>query len=135
MRMCDDVITVFNVRADDDKGYDVYIPTVIRGVSWYCEVASTVDDSGLRAANKYTIRIPADADLSGKMYVEPSAYAGGDPDQVFTLSQGDLVIHAEETESLTPSELKAKYGTIVTILGVTDSTRRPHARHWKVVGK
>ena len=33
-----------------------------------------------------------------------------------------------------PAQLQEKYGELVTILGVTDSSRRPHAKHWKVVG-
>lgn len=134
MKLCDETITVFNARVDDDKGYDVYIPTVIRGVSWFCEIASTVDSSGLKAANKFTIRIPIDADFSDKAYVPPAAYAGGDPNSVFTLKQGDIIVHGEETEITTPAKLAEKYGEIVTILGVTDSRRRPNAKHWKVVG-
>lgn len=134
MKQCDETITVFNARVDDDKGYDTYIPTVIRGVSWFCEIASTVDSSGLKAANKFIIRVPVDADFSDKAYVPPAAYAGGDPKSVFTLKQGDIIVHGEETEANSPAKLQEKYGEIVTILGVTDSSRRPNAKHWKVVG-
>lgn len=135
MKECNEVITVFNAGLDETTGYDVYTPTVIRGVSWYCEIASAVDSSGLKAADRFIIRIPVDADFSGKAYVKPVAYAGGDPNSVFTLGQGDVIVHAEETASMTPAQLQEKYGEIVTILGVTDSTKRPHAKHWKVVGK
>lgn len=134
MKECNETITVFNARIDDDRGYDTYIPTIIRGVSWFCEIASTVDSSGLKAANKFTIRIPVDADFSGKAYAAPAAYAGGDPNSVFTLNQGDIIVHGEETAANTPAKLKEKYGEIVTILGVTDSSKRPNAKHWKVVG-
>lgn len=79
MKECNETITVFNTRLDDDKGYDLYVPTIIRGVSWFCEIASNVDSSGLKAANKFIIRIPVDADFSDKAYVPPAAYAGGDP--------------------------------------------------------
>ena len=134
MKECNETITVFNTRLDDEKGYDAYIPTIIRGVSWFCEIASNVDSSGLKAANKFIIRIPVDADFSDKAYVPPAAYAGGDPNTVFTLKQGDVIVHGEETEPLLPAQLQEKYGELVTILGVTDSSRRPHAKHWKVVG-
>ena len=134
MIQCDETITVFNARLDDETGYDIYTPTVIHGVSWFCEIASTVDASGLKAANKFTIRIPVDADFSGKTYASPAAYAGGDPNNIFTLSQGDIIVHGAETQASTPAELKEKYGEIVTILGVTDSSQRPNAKHWKVVG-
>ena len=134
MKECNETITVFNARMDDDKGYDIYVPTVIHGVSWFCEIASTVDQSGLKAANKFIIRVPVDADFSGKSYVPPAAYAGGDPNNIFTLRQGDIIVHGEETEINIPARLKEKYGETVTILGVTDSSRRPNAKHWKVVG-
>ena len=134
MKECNETITVFNARLDDDRGYDAYIPTIIRGVSWFCEIASNVDSSGLKAANKFIIRIPVDADFSDKAYVPPAAYAGGDPNTVFTLKQGDVIVHGEETEPMQPAALQEKYGEIVTILGVTDSSRRPNAKHWKVVG-
>ena len=51
MKECNETITVFNTRLDDDKGYDLYVPTIIRGVSWFCEIASNVDSSGLKAAD------------------------------------------------------------------------------------
>lgn len=135
MKLCEDTITVFNTRLDNATGYDEYIPTVIQGVSWFCEIASTVDASGLKAANRFTIRIPVDADFSGKSYVEPVAYQGSDPSAVFTLKQGDVIVHGAETERMLPSQLLEKYGEIVTILGVTDDRRAPNAKQWKVVGK
>lgn len=134
MKECHETITVFNARLDDDNGYDIYVPTVISGVSWYCEIASSVDHSGLKAANKFTLRIPVDADFSGKSYVSPADYARSDPESCFTLNQGDIIVHGEEREALSPAELKEKYGEVVKILGVTDSCRRPNAQHWKVVG-
>lgn len=134
MKECNETITVFNAKLDDGDGYDVYYPTIITGVSWYCEIASAVDSAGLKAANKFTIRIPVDADFSGKAYVPPVAYAGGDPNTVFTLRQGDIIVHGAETDPATPAQLMQRYGEIVTILGVTDSTKRPNAQHWKVVG-
>lgn len=133
MKQCNETITVFNA-CQDDNGYDVYNPTVIRGVSWFCEIASNVDASGLKAANKFTIRIPVDADFSGKSYVSPVSYAASKAASEFTLNQGDIIVHGEETEKSTPAALQDKYGEIVTILGVTDSTKRPNAKHWKVVG-
>lgn len=135
MKLCTETITVFNAALDPETGYDVYLPTVIRGVSWYCDIASTVTDAGLKAANRFTIRIPDGADFSGKAYVHPAAYASAaDRQRLFTLAQGSLIVHAAETEILTPAQLQAKYGEVVTVLGVTDNRRAPRAKHWKVVG-
>ena len=35
MRLCDDVITLFNARTDPESGGKAYVATVIRGVRWY----------------------------------------------------------------------------------------------------
>ncbi len=133
MRLCKDTITVLNAGMDKN-GYDSYNPTIVHGVSWFCEIASDVDASGLKAANKFIIRIPLEADFSGKVYVSPVDYKGGDPKTIFTLKQGDIIIHGEEPELMDLEKLREKYGEIVTVLGVTDNTKRPRARHWKVIG-
>ena len=135
MKLCNETVTVFNKRLDIQNGWDVYVPTVIKGVSWYCEIASNVDNTGLHAANRYTLRIPIDADFGGKAYLDPIAYAkemivSG----VFTLRNGDIVARAAITdESLTPAQLHDMY-ECMTILGVTDNRRAPNAPHFKVVG-
>lgn len=135
MKLCNETITVFNKRLDEDTGFDAYVPTVIRGVSWFCEIASSVDTSGLKAANKFTIRIPADADFSDKSYVDSVVYASSDTEKAFTLGNGDIIVKGSVTEyGLKPADLQARFGEIVTILGVTDNHRAGNAPHWKVVG-
>lgn len=135
MRLCNETITVFNAMLDEDSSMDVYFPTVIVGVSWHCETASTVDSSGLKAANKFTIRIPEGADCGGKTYADPAAYAGGDPKTTFTLKSGDIIVKgAVAQDGLRPADLKRICGEVVTVLGVTDNRRGQFARHWKVVG-
>ena len=62
MNLCNETITVFNAKLNPETGNDDYNGTVIDGVSWFCEIVSTVDQ-GLKAANKFTIRIPEDADF------------------------------------------------------------------------
>ncbi|MCC8043915.1 MAG: hypothetical protein LIP12_00245 [Clostridiales bacterium] len=133
MYLCNETITVFNASYDADTGYDVYTGTVVTGASWHCGIESTVDTSGLKAANKFTIRIPEGADFSGKAYADPVAYAGGDPASLFTLQNGDIIVKGEVTEtSSKPADLLKNYESF-TILGVTDN-RRAKAPHWKVVG-
>ncbi len=132
MKLCNDTITVFNSRLDDENGYSIYTPTVIRGVSWYSHVESTVTSDGLKAANKITIRIPIDADFGGKAYVPPVNYTGGKGE--FTFRNGDYIIKGSEAEPLTPAQARERYGEIATILGVTDNRRAPRAKHWRVVG-
>lgn len=134
MRLSEDTITIFNEHIDDYLGYSSYIPTVISGVSWYSHVDSVVTDAGLKAANKFTIRIPVDADFGGKEYADPVSYTSADPASAFTLRSGDFIIKGAETEPMKPDAAREKYGEIVTILGVTDNRRARREKHWKVVG-
>lgn len=135
MKLCTDTITVVNKAWDDDKGYDVYVGTVIRGVSWHCQTAANVDDKGLHAANTFTIRIPVDADFGGKEYVDPLTYKESDPAKTFTLANGDTIVHgAVDTLITRPADLQEQYAEVVTVLGVTDNRRAPRGKHWKITG-
>ena len=121
MKLCNDVITVFTARVDPELGDDVWAPTVIKDVSWYATDASTVDASkgGLVAANKVTVRIPANVFPEG-----------------LELKNGDVIVKAEITGSdWTPAKLKKAYGgDFMTVLAVTDNRRAPRAPHVRVVG-
>ena len=134
MNLCNETITVFNAKYDPQADKDAYNGTVINNVSWFCEIVSTVDN-GLKAANKFTIRIPEDADFGGKTYVSPLDYAdASDVSSLFTLKNGDIVVRGSVTGSdLRPADLHKSYEAF-TILGVTDNRRAPKAPHWKVVG-
>lgn len=134
MKEANKTVTVFNAKMDPESGFDVYHPTIIKGVSVFLQVASEVTLSGLNAANKITVRVPINANFSGKAYVKPVEYPQADPAEVFTFKQGDVMVEAEETEPMDPVQLKAKYGEVITILGVTDNRSRPREPHWKVVG-
>lgn len=136
MRLCNETITVFNARYDAGNDCDIYVPTVISGVSWYDEIASNVDSSGLKAADKYIIRIPKNADFGGKTYVDPIAYARADPNAVFTLKSGDIIVKgAVSVADPRPATLQKAFPEVATVLAVTDDRRAPRAPHWKVVGK
>lgn len=134
MRLCNETITVFNAKLDTTLDKDVYNGSVIEGVSWFCEIVSAVDE-GLKAANKFTIRIPEDADFGEKSYVSPQEYAAANNvSGLFTLANGDIIVKGAVTESgLKPKDLHERYEAF-TILGVTDNRRAPKAPHWKVVG-
>lgn len=136
MQLCKDTITVFNAKLDQALGEDRYYPTIISGVSWFLNVLTAVDGSGLKAANQLTLRVPTDADFSGKTYLPPEAFAvTDDPESAFTLKAGDIVVRAAVSEALRPNEIKEQGYEMATILGVTDNRRAPNAPHWKVIGK
>ena len=134
MKLCDETITVFNSRLNTTTDNDDYIGTVITGVSWFCEIVSTVDE-GLKAANKFTIRIPTSADFGGKAYASPLDYAAAeDVSGLFTLKNGDIIVRGAVTATgLRPAALHKNYEAF-TVLGVTDDRRARHEPHWKVVG-
>lgn len=134
MNLCDDIITVFNAKLNPTTGNDDYNATVITGVSWYCSDV-TVVDSGLKAANKFTVRIPQTANFSGKKYVSPQEYANAaNASKLFTLQNGDVIVHGAVTgATLRPAALHKSYEAF-TALGVTDNRRARNAPHWKVVG-
>ena len=136
MRLCNETVTVFNKRLDPETGAYVYLPTVITGASWYCEIASAVDTTGLHAADRFIVRIPADADFGGKEYMEAVDYKNSEEvEGLFTLAQGDVIVKAAVEESLPLAQLHERYSECCTILGVTDNRRAPNAPHFKVVGK
>lgn len=134
MFLCNETITLYNARYDAENDYDVYEKTVISGVHWFSETVSAVESSGLKAANKVTIRIPITADFAGKSYVDRISY-GNNPDTTFTLAPGDIIVRGSASENHPlPKDLKMSHAEFITILGVTDMTSAPNAPHWKVVG-
>lgn len=137
MRLCNETITVINSRFNPTLDRDEYVGTVIKGVSWHCEIASMVDASGLKSANKFSIRIPTDADFNGRTYVDPISYNASDgSDMLFTLKNGDYIVKgAVNTTVNKPADLFNSYPEVVTVLGVTDNRRAPNSPHWRVVGK
>lgn len=135
MQLCNDTITLYNRRFDPEQDCDAYERTVIRGVHWFNSDATTVDSTGLKAANRVTIRIPMDADFGGKVYLPPKHYADTDnPAAAFTLAAGDLVVLGIGAEGLRPADIHNAYFEAATILQVTDNRRAPRGRHWKVIG-
>ena len=138
MKLCTDIITVFNARVDAATGGNVWTPTVITGASWYMTDASTVDagKGGLVAANKATIRIPEDADAGGKAYADPVAYRNAESvTGLWTLQNGDIIVKGSVgSGTWTPAALKKAYADCVTVLTVTDNRRAPNAPHWRITG-
>lgn len=128
-----DSVTIFNPVYNEETGMDTYVATVIKGVSWVSSLSAGTDTAGLKSNKSCVIRIPEDADFSGKVYVEPALFNG--QEGTFTFMPGDTVIHGEETELTTLAELHEKYRDVITILTVNDFRKAPNARHWKLEGQ
>lgn len=140
MKLATETITIFHDVTNPDTSYNAWTPTIIRGVSFHGDTATTVTDTGLLAASKFSIRIPVDADTGGRAYVEPHVMDNednpGNPETRFTLAIGDVLVKGEETGTdWNPNKLREKYGSIVTVVGVADNRNRPRGKHWKLTGK
>lgn len=126
-------ITIFNPVFDPETGFDVYKPTVIRGASWLAPRTSTQDNIGIKAQDKYTIRVPEDADFSGSSYVDPAQFVG--EQGTFTFRVGDIIVKGEESGPSTIAALQKKYGFVVKVMAVNDFRTSPNARHWRLDGE
>ena len=137
VKLCNDVITVFNARVDPGTRGDVWVPTVIRGASWFAAKAARVDASrgGLAAAGACVIRIPVEADAGGKEYAAPARYRE-DPAGRWTLRGGDVIARGAVPDGdWSPAALRAAGFECVTVTGVTDNRRGTRGKHWRVEGK
>lgn len=138
MKLCDETVTVYNARVDPATRMEAYTPTVLRGVSWHCRTEAKVTDSGLKAANVFTLRIPEDADAGGRTWAEPGEYRdAADVRGLWTLGKSDVIVKGEAAQSgQTPARLRERYGAenVLTVLSVTDNRRAPKGKHFKVTG-
>lgn len=137
VKLCNETVTVFNRRYDDDLGDDILIPTTIESVSWFGTAAEIVDpERGLKEASKIIIRIPERADAGGKAYADPMTWkAAPDVAGLWTLQGGDIIVKgtAEGTD-WTQKRLAETFAGFCKVLAVTDDRRAPNAPHFKVVG-
>ncbi len=58
---CDQTVTLTHLHYDGDADRDVKEETTLTGVSWYGQVKTAVDSTGLHAARVYKCRIPESA--------------------------------------------------------------------------
>ena len=137
MKLVGDTITVFNKYVDNETKFKRYKATVINGIHWYGTANVSVTVDGLIGADQYTIRIPEEADFSGKKYISPKSFgAQENKDNYFTLAEGDIIVHGIATEDIEkPDYLQDTYDEVVTVVSVTDNRRAPNAKHWRVVCK
>lgn len=64
VKLCNDVITIFNAYLDKDRGADIYLPTVISGVSWYLHTITTVDSGNGACGPQISLRCVSPSTLT-----------------------------------------------------------------------
>lgn len=114
MHHADKTVTVYRKEWDAEKGIDVYLGTVLVGVSFFSRISTAVSTEGLTAACEGVLRIPMDACPDG-----------------FIIQNGDLMCEGTlETEGLRPSDLDGLCPYVFTVVGVTRNTsgREPHIK-------
>lgn len=137
-------ITLFNKFFDKDNRQDVFLPTVIKGVSLYMTKGSTGDSKYRESTASYKIRIPIDADMGESSFVDLVEYRQMQKDEAkkhWTL-QPDSVIIPEVLdvttlgESVSLTELTKTYGTFITVTDYSDNTTRgiQSMKHWRIGG-
>lgn len=137
-------ITLFNKVFDKENRQDVFIPTVIKGVSLYMSKGSTGDSKYRESTASYKIRIPIDADMGESSFVDLVEYRKMQKDEAkkhWTL-QPDSVIIPEALDvtvlgdSISLTELTKEYGTFITVTDYSDNTTRgiQSMKHWRIGG-
>lgn len=117
MHHADKTVTVYHKTWDQEKGADVYKGTVLKGVSFFCRVCTTMTSDGLIATNEAVLRIPEEvipADLN--------------------LKNGDLVCEGTlPMEGMTPAAMSDLTATFA-VVGITRNLS-VFGSHIKVVCK
>ena len=144
-----DAVTVFNGRTDKATRRKIYIPTVIRGVSYVEGKGSKVADNGVWSDDvQYKIRVPLIAVVQdNREYMRDLNYAKLDNEEAakyWTIQKGDLVVRGEyagDSPLLGEDEISAyakEQGLdLIHVTEYADDTSggRLYTRHWRIGGK
>lgn len=144
-----DAVTVFNGRTDKATRRKIYIPTVIRGVSYVEGKGSKVADNGVWSDDvQYKIRVPLIAVVhDNREYMRDLNYAKLDNEEAakyWTIQKGDLVVRGEyagDSPLLGEDEISAyakEQGLdLIHVTEYADDTSGGslYTRHWRIGGK
>ena len=84
-------VTVYNRISGDSTHYDTWIRTILHGVHVHVDHKTAVTDNGLKSAEVYKIRIPADIPEAGQ-YLPPDQFACRSESRVPEALQGDKLV-------------------------------------------
>lgn len=144
-----DAVTIFNGHTEKETRRKLYIPTVIRGVSYAEAKGATVANNGVWSSDvQYKIRIPLAAEIQdGRTYVPDLGYAGlGNEEALehWTIRKEDLAILGEYTggkSMLYEDELtayaKGQGLCLIHITEYADNTfgGSAYTKHWRIGGR
>lgn len=134
-------ITIFNRRYDAAERTEQFYPSRIKGVSLYKRRGTTAQNQEISSADVFTVRIPIDADMEGKTYMEAMAYEALSDDDFsgyWTLQPGAIIVRGlvESDEPIPEVDLEKAYPDVIRIVNFTDNTDRATdaMKHWRVGG-
>lgn len=144
-----DAVTVFNGRTDKETKRKIYIPTVIRGVSYVEAKGATVTNNGVWSDNvQYKIRVPLTAEVQDdRAYLPCQDYGKLNNEEAagyWTISKEDLIVRGEyagEKMLLFEDELTAyakEQGLdLIHVTEYADDTMGGsfYTKHWRIGGK
>lgn len=144
-----DAVTVFNGRTDKAERRKIYIPTVIRGVSYVEGKGSKVADNGVWSDDvQYKIRVPLIAVVQdNREYMRDLNYAKLNNEEAakyWTIQKGDLVVRGEyagDSPLLYEDEIstytKEQGLDLIHVTEYADDTSGGslYTRHWRIGGK
>ncbi len=144
-----DAVTIFNGRTDKTARRKIYIPTVIRGVSYVEGKGSKVADNGVWSDDvQYKIRVPLLAVVQdNRIYMPDLNYAKLENEEAtkyWTIQKGDLIVHekyAGENLLLYEDELTEyakEHGLdLIRVTEYADDTAGGslYLKHWRIGGK
>lgn len=142
-------VTVFNARLDRGTRRKIFIPTVIRGVSYVEGKGSKVTDNGVWSDDvQYKIRVPLIAAVQdNRKYIRDLSYAKLDDEEAvkyWTIQKGDLMVleeYAGGRPLLYEDEItvwaKERGLDLICITEYADDTAGGslYTRHWRIGGK
>lgn len=131
-------ITIFNRRLDDER-HEILIPTVIQDASWFYGRRSS---GGQYADNEdsYSVRIPFNADTSGKEYIEPWEWKDLTDEQVsgyWTIQKDDIVVRGEMSGNQTDqTAITSQTDDCFVVNTFANNTIRGSdiVKHWRLGG-
>ena len=116
-------VTIYNMWYNPETRIGEWYPTHLRGVSFYGGQMASVGESGMSAADEYTLRIPESSMSDG--FLPPIEYAqSSDPENHWTVRTGDVIVpELVEGQVAQITDITSKYDQAVTITGWYDNRR------------
>nr|WP_207741616.1 DUF6751 family protein [Coprococcus comes] len=127
-------VTVYNRISGDSTHYDTWIRTVLHGVHVHVDHKTAVTDNGLKSAEVYKIRIPADIPEAGQ-YLPPDQFACCGGYGYWTIQNDDQIVLGEcQIEIERPADLKAVFQKHCKVTSWSDN-RFGTTPHWRIGGE